>query len=213
MIVCKSALPIKPHLFSHSTRIALETCPSHPPQILLPLCWIWTTLLKTSVTFEWTQETWTCFRFTFMCRPSSKSHWIAYSLIWSDGYSLNMDTVFWRRACEDLIDIWFGCRYIFVQSPIGEITSFKCRLLLSAVPVHYLKEKKSTVEECRALRGIDTLCIPTISLYYNGSYLHDLEVQEEMHFINEFRRLFHHKWSWHEWQHLRGSNIVPFPLM
>lgn len=138
---------------------------------------------------------------SFLCADRAASLIIAfpsYSLIWSDGYSLK---VFWRRAYKDLIDDWFGCRYIFLQNPIGEITGFKCRLLLSAVPVHYLK-KKINVEECRALRGIDTLYIPTISLYYTGSYLHDLEVQEE--------RSFHHKWSWCE--HLRGSNM-PFPLI
>ncbi len=57
------------------------------------------------------------------------------------------------------MDDWFGCQYISSQSPIGEITGFKCRLLLRAVLVHY--KKKSSVEECRTLRGIDTLCLPT----------------------------------------------------
>lgn len=135
----------------------------------------------------------------------SKSHWIAfpsYSLIWSDGYSL---TVFWRKACEDN---WFGCRYIFLQRPIGEITGYKCRLLLSAVPVHYFKKilMLRNVEHWEELTHYTSQPFPYIIL----AHLHDLEVQEE---INEFKRSFHHKWSWHEWQHLRGSNIVPFPLI
>lgn len=28
------------------------------------------------------------------------------------------------------------------------------------------------------MRGTDTLCIPTISLYYTGSYLHDLHERQ-----------------------------------
>lgn len=202
----------KLHLFSHSTRIAWKTA---PPIHLKSCCHsagherlsskqVW--LLNELKKHEHASD-------SLLCADRAASLTGLRILWYGLMDSLNMDPVFWRRACEDLMDIWFGCRYIFLQSPIGEITGFKCRLLLSAVPVHYLKKKKSTVEECRALREIDTLCIPTISLYYNGSYLHDLEVQEEIHFINEFRRLFHHKWSWHEWQHLRGSNIVPFPLM
>lgn len=110
--------------------------PSHPPQILLGLSKNWTTLLKISVTFEWTQETSPCFtRTNFMCRQSSKSHWIA--LIRSDKYR---QKGFRRRAQEGLMNDWFGCQYISLQRPIGEITGFKCRLLLCAVPVHYLKK-------------------------------------------------------------------------
>lgn len=86
------------------------------------------------------------------------------------------------------MDNWFGYQYISLHSPIGEMTGFKCRLLLSAVPVHYLKKKKNSVEEYRTLRGIDTLnlhpfpCIITSVSTCSRS-------PEEMSFIKEFTLL------------------------
>lgn len=62
------------------------------------------------------------------------------------------------------MDNWFEYQYISLHSPIGEMTCFKRRLLLSAVPVHCLK-KKYSVEEYRTLRGIDTLNLQSVSLY------------------------------------------------
>lgn len=133
-------------------------------------------------------------------------------LLWSG----LMDTA-WKRL-EDLMDDRFGCQYISWKSLIGEITGFKCRLVLSAVPVHYKKiqcwgmENTTRNQQCMP---------PNLSLYNNAhSYM----------ILKSGRDTFY-KWIYSvvrdqsiindpdindsstELEHLRGWNIVPFPLI